>query len=197
MIGPVREVNVSLRIRRQAQRPVQSRAFRRAVVAIETALLIPYPGEGGNPAVREIDPANHIVMPIGNKDVAIRINRNIERNVHSRLGRRPTITGVVVPPHAGNGRDNPRLHVDAPDSPAEVIRYKQVPRGISLQRIRTVHVRLPRRATVAIHPKQSLARNRADKPRRFVDSSDAMRLHQSTKMMPPLSSSTMPKGPFI
>src|SRR5438552_2749880 len=70
-------------------------------------------GHGGNDARRGIDFPHGGVQPVYDVDVTVGIDLERVQVVQGRLGCRAAVSGVALTPAARDGRDDPRILVDA------------------------------------------------------------------------------------
>ena len=100
MVVAIGNVDVAGPVRRHVIGKVQLRLAGRAAVPAEAAL--PRPGDRGDRS-RGIDPANAVVVGIGDVDVAREVHRHAPGAVQPRLDRRPPVSTY---PEAGEGIDS-------------------------------------------------------------------------------------------
>src|SRR5262249_53561103 len=87
---------------------VQTRFRRRPAVAGKAGLS--GARDGGNHLCPRVDPANSVIVRIGEDQVAVRREREIERLVQQRGTRRAAITRTTLRTRAPPGADDPSCH---------------------------------------------------------------------------------------
>ena len=108
---------VCRRVERQAVRLDHARARGWSVIAAEPGRAVA--GEGRDDARAAVDPANTMIMPVGDIDVCGIVDRDAVGLVETGTSGRTAIPGIAGLAAAGAGRDHTGARVDAPNAMVE------------------------------------------------------------------------------
>ncbi len=104
-------------VERQAVRLDHARARGWSVIAAEPGRAVA--GEGRDDARAAVDPANTMIMPVGDIDVSGIVDRDAVGLVEAGTRGRTAIPGIAGLAAAGAGRDHTGARVDAPNAMVE------------------------------------------------------------------------------